>query len=60
MMISMTKKLFDKKLDDAWQLLRAKGVVAVDGSGKPAVEALFKMLRWFEKGELVIRKEVRA
>jgi len=53
-MITMSKNIYEKKIQKARTALLKAGLIAPDGSGDSDVEALFVLLRWLEKGELKI------
>jgi len=52
----ITKERFERKLKRAKEYLIKRGICARDGSGEPVVEDLFTLIRWLEKGELIIEK----
>ena len=45
---------FDRKIAKAKEILLEKGIISLDGSGKPDIEELFYLLSQVRNGKLIL------
>ena len=56
-MVVISRDIYERKIKKARTALLKAGLIAPDGSGDSDIEALFTLLRWLEKGQLIIEEK---